>query len=588
MRKRIGRILAWIGGLVVAMTVLALVIAMFALPSGEDPVPDKVILTIDLEQRVAEHVPDDPFAKLVVADDALVLRQVVAALEVAASDDRVVGLFAQGGVAAMGFAQVQEIRDAILAFEQSGKPAAIFAETFGELGSGNGGYYLATAFDRIFLQPSGEVGLTGLAMEHPFVKGALDSLGVGVQMDHRHEYKNAMNLFTETEFTDAHREASAAILKSMVNQMVLGISRTRVKTPEDVRALINRGPFMGTDARAEGLVDSLAYWDEVRELVKNEWGKDAEFLDVGKYRKRTDDPYGEGTTVALIYGIGPVHRGKSSYDPMTASPTMGARTLTAAFRAAVKDEDVRAILFRIDSPGGSYVASDAIWREVVKAKQAEKPVIVSMGNVAGSGGYFVAMNADKIVAQPGTLTGSIGVLAGKFVTTEFWERMGITWDDVQEGDNALIWGSGADFTPEQWAKFQTWLDAVYADFTTKVGEGRGMSRADVHAVAKGRVWTGEDAKTRGLVDELGGLKTAMGLVREALKLEADAPLHLKGFPKEKSLIDMILEKGLIHTLSAGQMMTFADELRPIFRVARLIGHRRQVLEMPPVDVRIDE
>ena len=588
MRKRIGRILAWIGGLVVAMTVLALVIAMFALPSGEDPVPDKVILTIDLEQRVAEHVPDDPFAKLVVADEALVLRQVVGALEVAAFDDRVVGLFAQGGVAAMGFAQVQEIRDAILAFEQSGKPAAIFAETFGELGSGNGGYYLATAFDRIFLQPSGEVGLTGLAMEYPFVKGALDSLGVGVQMDHRHEYKNAMNLFTETEFTDAHREASAAILKSMVNQMVLGISRTRVKTPEDVRALINRGPFMGTAARAEGLVDSLAYWDEVRELVKDEWGKEAEFLDVGKYRKRTDDPYGEGTTVALIYGIGPVHRGKSSYDPMTASPTMGARTLTAAFRAAVKDEDVRAILFRIDSPGGSYVASDAIWREVVKAKQAEKPVIVSMGNVAGSGGYFVAMNADKIVAQPGTLTGSIGVLAGKFVTTEFWERLGITWDDVQEGDNALIWGAGAEFTPEQWAKFQAWLDAVYADFTTKVGEGRGMSQADVHAVAKGRVWTGEDAKARGLVDELGGLKTAMGLVREALKLEADAPLHLKGFPKEKSLIDMILEKGLIHTLSAGPMLTFADELRPIFRVARLIGHRRQVLEMPPVDVRLDE
>ena len=160
-------------------------------------------------------------------------------------------------------------------------------------------------------------------MEHPFVKGALDSLGIGVQMDHRHEYKNAMNLFTETEFTAAHREASAAILKSMMNQMVLGISRLRGKTPEDVREIVNRGPFLGTAARAEGLVDSLAYWDEVRESVKDEWGQKAEFLDVGNYRKRTDDPYGEGTTVALIHGIGAIHRGKSDYDPMSASTTMG-------------------------------------------------------------------------------------------------------------------------------------------------------------------------------------------------------------------------------------------------------------------------
>ena len=583
MRRRIGRFLAWIGGIVVVMAVLTLVFVVFALQSDEDPVPDKVILTINLEQRVAEHVPDDPFSKLL-SEDTLVLRHVVGALEVAASDDRVVGLFAQGGGVRMGFAQVQEIRDAILAFKQSGKPTAVFAETFGELGSGNGGYYLATAFDRIYLQPSGEVGLTGVAMEHPFVKGALDSLGIGVQMDHRHEYKNAMNLFTETEFTAAHREASAAILKSMMNQMVLGISRLRGKTPEDVREIVNRGPFLGTAARAEGLVDSLAYWDEVRESVKDEWGQKAEFLDVGNYRKRTDDPYGEGTTVALIHGIGAIHRGKSDYDPMSASTTMGASTLTKAFRAAVKDEDVRAILFRIDSPGGSYVASDAIWREVVKAKQAEKPVIVSMGNVAGSGGYFVAMNADKIVAQPGTLTGSIGVVGGKFVTTEFWERLGITWDEVQEGDNALIWGSGAEFTPEQWAKFQMWLDAIYEDFTTKVGKGRNMSQADVLEVAKGRVWTGEDAKARGLVDELGGMKAALRSVREVLKLEADAPLHLKVFPKEKSLIDTILEKGLIHALGAGQAMTFADELQPIFRVARLMGHRRQVLEMAPVDV----
>lgn len=584
MRKKIGRILAWIGGITVGLVVLTIVLTVVL--SGEDPVPDQVILEINLEQGVVEYVPEDPFAKLI-ADEARSLRDVIGALDAAASDDRVVGLLARGGGAPMGFAQAQEIRDAVLSFGKSGKPTAIFAETFGEFGSGNVGYYLATAFERIYLQPSGDVGLMGLAMEHPFVKGTLDSLGIGVQMDHRYEYKNAMNLYTETKFTDAHREASEALLKSMVDQMVLGISRERGTTPEAVRDLINRGPFLALSAHAEGLVDSLAYWDEVRDLVKSEHSKDAKWLDIKNYLKRIDEkPYSEGTKVALIYGVGPVHRGKSTYDPLYASGTMGASTLTSAFRDAVKDKDVRAILFRIDSPGGSYVASDAIWREVAKAKKADKPVIVSMGNVAGSGGYFVAMNADKIVAQPGSITGSIGVLAGKFITTEFWKRLGITWDTAQVGENALIWGTGAEFTPEQWARFQTWLDRIYEDFTAKVAEGRNMSQADVHAVAKGRIWTGEDAQSHGLVDELGGMKTAMHLIREALELDTDASLNLVVFPKEKTLIEQVMEKGLIRTLSnVDALARLATDLQPVFQVVHTVGQPRQVLEMTPVDIR---
>lgn len=584
MRKKIGRILAWIGGMTVGLVVL--IILSVVLFSGEDPVPDQVILEINLEQGVVEYVPEDPFAKLI-ADEGRSLRDVIGALDAAASDDRVVGLLARGGGAPMGFAQVQEIRDAVVAFGKSGKPTAIFAETFGEFGAGNVGYYLATAFERIYLQPSGDIGLIGLAMEHPFVKGTLDTLGIGVQMDHRYEYKNAMNLFTETKFTDAHREASEVLLESMVDQMVLGISRARGTTPEAVRDLINRGPFLASSAHAEGLVDSLAYWDEVRDQVKGEHGKDAKWLDIKNYLKRIEEkPYREGTKVALIYGVGPVHRGKSDYDPLSASMTMGASTLTKAFRDAVKDVEVRAILFRIDSPGGSYVASDAIWREVAKAKKADKPVVVSMGNVAGSGGYFVAMNADKIVAQPGSITGSIGVLAGKFITTEFWKRLGMTWDTAQVGENALIWGTGAEFTPEQWARFQTWLDRIYEDFTAKVGEGRNMSQADVHAVAKGRIWTGEDAQSHGLVDELGGMKTAMHLIREALELEADASLNLVVFPKEKNLIEQVMEKGLIRTLSNGDALArFATELQPVFRFARTMRQPRQVLEMAPVDIR---
>ena len=584
MRKTIGRILAWIGGLTLGLVVLT--VLSVVLLSGEDPVPDRVILEIDLEQGVAEYVPDDPFAKLL-ADEVHTLRDVVGALDAAASDDRVVGLLARGGGAPMGFARAQEIKDAVLAFGKAGKPTAIFAETFGEFVRDNVGYYLATAFDHIYLQPSGDVGLTGLATEQPFIKGTLDLLGIGVQMDHRHEYKNAMNLFTETGFTDAHREASEAFVESMTEQMVLGIAQARRTTPEAVRDIIDRGPFLALSAQTEGLVDRLAYWDEVRDLVKNEYGIDAEWLDMGDYLKRIDEkPFSEGPKVALIYGVGPVHRGKSDYDPLSASVTMGASTLTSAFRSAVNDKDVHAILFRIDSPGGSYVASDAIWREVARARKADKPVIVSMGGVAASGGYFVAMNADKIVAQPGTITGSIGVLAGKFVTTEFWKRLGMTWDTAQVGENALIWGTGAEFTTEQWGKLQASLDRIYDDFTAKVAEGRNMSQADVHAVAKGRIWTGEDARARGLVDELGGMKTAMRLIREALELEADASLNLVLFPKEKTLIEQVVEKGLIRTLSNGDAMArLATELQPVFRFARTVGQPQQVLEMAPKDIR---
>lgn len=583
MRRRIGRFFAWIGAITVALVVVLLIILV---KSGEDPVPDRVILEVNFEQRVAEYVPEDPVAKLM-ADDSLVLRDLVGALELAASDERVVGLLARGGSAPMGFAQVQEIRDAVTAFRKSGKPTVIFTETFGEFARGNGGYYLATAFDQIYLQPSGDVGLTGVAMEHPFVKGVLDSLRVGVQMDHRYEYKNAMNLFTETQFTDAHREASEAILESMVGQMVSGIATFLETSPERVRALVDRGPFQGPLAVAEGLVDSLIYWDEVRDLVSARFGDDAEFLAMDSYLKRTGKPNDEGTAIALIYGIGTVHRGKSEYDPTSSSTSMGASTITKAFRSAVKDADVRAILFRIDSPGGSYVASDAIWREVVRAKSAGKPVIVSMGNVAGSGGYLVAMDADKIVAQPGTITGSIGVVGGKFVTTAFWEQFGITWDTAQVGKNALLWSSSANFTPEQWAQFQSTLDRVYVEFTTKVAQARGLSREDVHAVAKGRIWTGEDAKKHGLVDELGGVQTALGLVREAIELEPDAPIYLKVFPKEKTLVELVMEKGLVRTLSNGDVLqAVIADLQPVFRVARVVGlgKQRQILEMPEVNV----
>jgi len=586
MRKRIGRILAWIGGIVVVVGGTVAVLAIIAALKGDDSVPDQVILTVNFEKQVVEYVPDNPIAKLM-NEDVQSLRGLIGTLDKARTDERVVGLLARVGDSPMGFAQIQEVRDAILAFRKSGKPAIAYAETFGEAGAGNGGYYLASAFETIYLQPSGDVGLTGFRAEHPFVKGLLDSLDIVPRMAHRYEYKNAMNLFTEDHFTDAHREATEVLLGSMFEQVVNDLAVSLGKTPDEVKKMIDQGPILGTDAVALGLVSDLAYRDEVYDRVIARFGNDPQYLTLEKYGKSAGSTFDKGTEVALIYGVGQVTRGKSDYNPTSGSGNMGSDTVAKAIRDAVKDKDVQAIVFRIDSPGGSYVASDAIWREVEKAKKAGKPVIATMGNVAGSGGYFVAMGADKIVAQPGTITGSIGVLAGKMLTDNFWKKLGVTWDYAHVGENAMFWSSGQDFTPEQWEQFEGWLDRVYVDFTQKAADGRGMSREDIHAVAKGRIWTGVDAKARGLVDELGGFQVALNLTRQALNLEEDAPIHLRVFPKEKTLVELILEKGVIRTLGQADVLaSLIHDLRPVFQFAKTVGltQKSGVVEMPNIAI----
>ena len=273
---------------------------------------------------------------------------------------------------------------------------------------------------------------------------------------------------------------------------------------------------------------------------------------------------------------------------------MGADTVTAAFRAAIEDPEVKAILFRIDSPGGSYVASDAIWRETIRAREAGKPVIVSMGNLAGSGGYFVAMAANKIVAQPGTITGSIGVLGGKILTTGLWDKLGLSWDEVHTSTNATLWSSRHDYTPEQWAHLQDWLDRVYNDFTTKVAAGRQLPKERVLEIAKGRIWTGEDAKERGLVDELGGFPVALRLTREAIGRAPDAPIHLKLFPERASAWEALLDRLFgdqdesSEPAEATALLARAIRLvRPVLHLARTLGltARPDMLTMPEVRTR---
>lgn len=469
------------------------------------------------------------------------LREAVEAVERAGADPRVVALFARLGGPPGGLGRIQEIRDAVAAFRATGKPAVAFSETFGEFSPGTGAYYLATAFDQIVLQPSGDVNLTGLMAAATFVRGALDKLGVAARLDHRREYKTAMNLLTETGFTPAHRESLGQLVRSQFDQIVRGVAEGRNVPEAAVAGLVDRGPFLGPDALEAGLVDRLAYRDQVIADLEERAGAGAQVLPLARYARLTRPGRRRGDRVALIMGVGGIRRGRSGGpNPLDRGrPSMGSDTVSAAFRAAIDDRRVKAILFRVDSPGGSYVASDVIWRQVVRAREAGKPVIVSMGDVAGSGGYFVAAAADKIVAQPGTITGSIGVFAGKAVTAGLRAKLGLSTDEVHAGSQATMWSDALDYTPAGWEKLQAFLDRAYEDFTTKVATGRGLDPDAMPGVAEGRVWTGAQAKELGLVDQLGGYRTALALVRQAIGRPEGAPLRLEVFPRRRSLLDLL-------------------------------------------------
>jgi protease IV len=570
MSKAIVRFLAILG----ALWLIGMVIVLVAVMGAKGKVPSKTILEANFEQTFLEDAPDTPTAQLML-NEKQTLRNVVDAIDRGANDDRVVGMIAKIGAAPMGMAQTQEIRDAVQRFRAHKKFAVAYAETFGEFGPGNGAYYLATAFDHIYLQPSGDVGLTGIIMESPFIKGTLSKLGVTFHGDHRYEYKNALNFYTETKYTGPHKEAMTAIMTSWFNQMKEGICQARQIAPDKFQAVVDAGPYLGKEAVAAKLVDAIAYRDEVYNDVKAKAGNGAELLYLDKYLSRAGRPHDRGKTVALIFGVGGVTRGKSDYDPVQGNQTMGSDTVAGAIRSAAEDRDVKAILFRVDSPGGSYVASDTIWREVVRARQAGKPVIVSMGNLAGSGGYFVAMAADKIVAEPGTITASIGVLGGKMLTSGLWDKVGLSWDEVHDGENATMFTGTHDYTPAEWGRFQAWLDRVYVDFTSKVADGRKLPKEKVLEIAKGRIWSGQDAKNLGLVDELGGYDMALKLTKKAAGVPESDDVKIVVYPRPKTLLQSILDRrGPDNSDKEAVSQTLAkilQEVQPLARQLDAVG-----------------
>lgn len=575
MKKGIIRFFAIIGALYVFIPLIIIGYG-FVTKSIKSQISQNTILEINLEREIVEYV--SPSVSQLMETKKMTVLGIVRALERASEDDRVYGLVAKVGESGLGMAQIQEIRDAVIQFRSSGKKAVAWAETMGEFGPGNKSYYLASAFDEIYLQPSGELGLTGLIFESPFVKETLKKLDLEPQFGHRYEYKNALNTFTHSSFTKPHREALEAIMNSMFGQLVAGISEGREMEQDSLKRLIDEGPYLSTGALEAGLIDGLAYRDEVYAKVREDAGEGAKYLFLNKYFKRVGPLGSPDKTFALIYGNGMIKRGKSGYDVVFGSSTMGSETVSAAFKAAIKDESVSAIVFRIDSPGGSAVASDTIWRETVRAKEAGKPVFVSMGNVAGSGGYWVAMDATGIVAQPGTITGSIGVFGGKFYTNSLWDRLGVNWDEIHTSKNSTIWSGTHKYNEAEWAKIDLLLDDIYEEFTAKVAKGRGLEKSRVHKIARGRVWTGEDAHKLGLVDKLGGILTAIDLAKEATGIGKDEPVKLKIFPREKTLSEVLVavllgedEESSEPGTALGAIGSVADSLRPFRDLYQVLG-----------------
>ncbi|WP_300612611.1 signal peptide peptidase SppA [Trebonia sp.] len=497
------------------------------------------ILELDLTDGIAEEPPQDPVSALLTLRRTR-LPDLLEGLRRASQDDRVRALVVKVGGGRIGLATIQELRGAVRDFRMSGKLTVAWAESFGEFVRGNLPYYLATGFDRIYLQPSGTLGLTGVAVEQVFLHDALAKLGIDFQSAKRHEYKSAADQLTETGFTGPAREAAQRLTESVAEQLTAAIAEGRGKTPEEARGLLDRGPFLAQQALAEGLVDGLAYRDEVYDRLHKEAGLDATLLYLQRYQRshvladlsRRLPRAPHERFVAVIYAHGGIRHGRSGRGP-AGGGSMGSDTVAAALRAAGGDERARAVVLRVNSPGGSYTASDVIWREVVRVRAGGTPVVVSMGDVAASGGYFISAPADVIVAQPGTITGSIGVILGKPVLREMFGRAGVNTDTVAAGENATMFSSSRPFSEAEWERINTWLDAIYADFTQKVADGRRLSIDRVHELARGRVWTGADAVASGLADETGGLHDAIAIARTRGGLPAGAPVRV--YPRHSPL-----------------------------------------------------
>jgi protease-4 len=464
------------------------------------------------------------------------------ALELAGDDPRIVGLAFKVIDPEMELAQAQELVAAIKAFRARGKWAAAYLETAGEFGPGHLPYLVASATGEIALMPLGDLNLVGVGIREIFARGTLDWLGIRPNFSATGDYKTAANIFTEKDFTPAQRREDESLVDSIFHQIVAATAAERKLDRETVVSLINQAPLSAQAGLKAKLVDRLEYEDEFTARIKERSGKKHALVDYSGYaRPRFAPSFGFAERIAVIYGQGSIERGEGGFDPLFSSESgaMGSDTMVQAFRRAREDDSVRAVVFRVNSPGGSALASELIRRQV-ELTAKKKPVVVSMSGYAASGGYWISTPAQKIVAQPGTITGSIGVVGGKFNIAPAAGKIYLNTGAVTRGANVEMFDEFTDFTPEQAKLFhERFLGDTYSYFLKIVSVGRKLPVAEVDKIAQGRVWTGEQALGIKLIDQVGGFADALAEARRLAKIDRDAEITLIELPEQPSVLQAL-------------------------------------------------
>ena len=573
--------------LVAALASAAAMLVLYLAVGAEPPVGAHTTLVLRPHGDLPEVLPDVVFG----AGDELSIRAYVELIRKAKADTRIAGILLKPGSLDSPFwARVQELRDAIDDFKGSGKYVYAWLEY-----AGDREYYLASVADRVYLLPSASLDLTGIASYEVFLRGTFDWIGTYPDFLHVGDYKTAVNTYLEKSFSPAHREMSESLNRSQYQQLVRGIADGRQKREDEVRALIDQGPFQPVEALRVGLIDDVAYEDELDDL--HDHVADEDHIDAEDYAAVSWNAAGvrRGATIAVINVVGTINSGHSGYDPVN-GPVIGSDSLVEYIREARANDAVKAIVLRVDSPGGSSTASDVIWRELSISRENDRPLIVSMSDLAASGGYYIALAGDAIVAQPGTLTGSIGVYTGKFVTSGTLDKLGANIEATSIGARAEINSSDRRFTADERTKIQESMQAVYDQFVERTAVARQMSPERVDEVAQGRVWTGEQARELGLVDQLGGLYTAIGLAKQRARIPADEEVQLLVYPPRRSVYEVLAEQlqspvgrvqqthtadAVIQLLGPRERRALAALLAPsrLFRSGQVLAH------MPYVFVR---
>lgn len=526
----------------------------------------KSYLEINLSGELNEKSEPDFFTSLIGIRPPLSLFDIWRNIQKAKHDSRIKILVLRLGQLQCDWAKIEEIRQNVLDFRTSGKKVYAY---IGEVLEFDKEYYLATACDSIIIHPLGTLIINGIGGYIPFIKNALDKLGVEAEFEHVEEYKTAGNMFTEEGFTPAHREMMESLYTDIFDIYVKGVAEARNIDESEVRDLIDQAYFRAELAKKANLVDELLYEDEFENLIQ-EGGQRLSRVSHSQYTKISLSSLNlnKGKKIALLYGIGPIHSGEGL------NQTIGSKSMARLIKRVRNDITVSALIFRIDSPGGSALGSDVIWREIELTKK-KKPVVISMSDVAGSGGYWIAMNANKIVAQPQTLTGSIGVVSGKFNMSKLFDKLGITAERIALGKRADMFTSFRSLTEEERSLLKTEILWIYDQFITKVSMGRNLEKEDVEKVGRGRIWTGQQAKKLGLIDEIGGLTKAIELVKELINVPQGEEVRLDVWPKKQSFFTGMFQRRLIRSQSP-----LESKLKRMMQTFQLLQNERTLALMP--------